>query len=303
MPKKRLIITGPAGGGTGKTTSTAIVASLAALSGLTCLLVDADVTTRGLLGWLGDERVARLPADALEAGGFTASLLERAADADLVIVDAGAAAMYVPPVGPTIADCVQRFTEKGWRVTLLLSATAAKAGLRRDLERAVASFGEIADIFGAFTMTAPRSRFEALEECLKGCPTLEVPALMPPLLSEMIAHGFLPSDYVTHPPMGRKLASGLLAARLLDLARQPAMRSLFDTSLAVARLELEAERAPRRAYAIPRSIADRMLDLDCAELLALDELRGCVTAGDAATLGAARAYVRAFAARAAGLRS
>jgi hypothetical protein len=295
--KKRLIITGPSGGGTTKTSTAVLIASLARFAGLSVRLVDADVTTRGLLNWLGEERVLRLSSEPTEAQSFPAMLLEAAVDDDLIIIDAGAGALMMPVIGQTVMDCASQFRSVGWTITVALALVSAKAGLEKDVERAVKMFSSRADVF-AFCAGAPPAAFARYDELLGSASRIEVRSIPSELLS-MLATGHVDAmQFIKAPPAGYSRAAGWLAADLLAIAKQASMDELFDCSSAAELLRDHAEAAPKRRYRRPDSLHDTWLTADERKLKADDHLQRVLLDDADGVLMAARAYVKACRARA-----
>jgi hypothetical protein len=294
---KRLILTAPQGGGTSKTSSAVLLASLASLAGKRVILVDADVTTRGLYSWLGDKRVMRLTAEPADAQRFPDELLAAAADCDLVIIDAGAGAMLMPMVGQVITSAAGTFASAGWQVTLALALVATKPGLADDVARTVSTYSGRAEIFAVLT-GAPRSAFAHVEQQLGGAPCIEVGELPRALLELMAARQQDAAEFIQAPAADHSRAAGLLASRLLAVARQDATSRLIDCTAALPLLKSRAALAPARFYMPPKSIEDRWLTADETMILARDALEVADPSDDAALLSAARCYVEAQRARA-----
>lgn len=296
--RKAIYFTGPSGGGTVKTGTTNLLASIARLAGFSPLLIDADIGLLGLSHQIGKGNTGQFP-EAFDPS-YASRLAGVASRHSHVFVDVGANCFLLPSVCENLLSIMQRFVRDGWACVILLCLIPNKDGLKGDAKKFVEMFGEIDDLEVSLVLTDQdgSSNFKPYKELTDQYPSIRVPRVDGGLRELVSGCGGPMSTLIERPPSGYARAAAWLASVLDEVAAQPATVDLLGCAPDRARLEALAERKPNRRYLARdrlEQVSDAALTADEAFLRIEAALRQLpASTNDSWLLRHARPYLNAW---------
>ena len=299
-PRMKIELHGPSSGGGGKSSSALDSASIARLSGLEVLLLDADRGNAALSDSLGPRyEIKFLPPRFNEsyAVELISSCLERGID--LLIIDLGANAMTDAEIEAMIISIFKEAIKQLCACRVCLSLQPAKRGLLSDALLFAERFAELAEVYLNFRKGMDRTAYAELIDRVDG--TITVPNYEVAVLDLLKDSRLLPSDWISSPQPGFERAAAVYAKGLLERSREPHFRNWLGSDETEQWLELKAADAPKRRYIGLNQrgeVTNERLDADERFLMAEARLKAqTAQSDDASVLECAREYITAHSAR------
>jgi len=245
----------------------------------------------------GEYRVEFLPSE--ECADFGQQILDIADNGGFthVVIDPGANEMLNGASRRTISKMTRDLKEKGHKIFVLLSLVTGKVGLEDDAANYARQMAPKAEVVLALHGADEGRDFGKFIDLTDVHPSMTICEDQLAILNLVTSAREAPIDWCANNKNIYSLAKALLANNLLQLAREPVMSKLANTSQAIPILESLAQDRPEHIYSHrihSWQVTDNVMRAASIEISARNAVeQASVDSSDADLAAAARNFIRA----------